>query len=305
MMVLSAVNGLASAVTFPAMAAVLPQLVERRDLQQANTLVSMARGALAVVGPSLGALLVVTVGPGWALGADALTWALSAVALLGVRLPPAEPPAVRTTALADLREGWDLFRGTTWLWVVVLGFSAINALHSGAWFALGPAQAKETFGEQGWGLVLSAEAVGLLVTTVVMLRVPLGRPLLWGMCGVAVAGLPLLTLGLAPHLWLLVGVAVLAGAGLEIFNLGWSLAMQEHVDERHLSRAYSYDALGSYVAMPLGQLAIGPLGEAIGYGPVLTGAGVAWILVCGAVLTSRSVRTLPRAPIDAGTVSAR
>jgi hypothetical protein len=26
-----------------------------------------------------------------------------------------------------------------------------------------------------------------------------------------------------------------------------------------LSRAYSYDALGSFVAMPLGQLAFGPL----------------------------------------------
>ena len=303
MMALSAVNGLASAVTFPAMAAVLPQVVDRRDLQQANVLLSMSRGALTVVGPSLAALLVVSVGPGWALGVDALCWALSAVALLGVHLPPAEPgPAGRSTPLADLREGWDLFRGTTWLWVVVAGFAVLNALHSGAWLTLGPAQAKATFGEQGWGLVLSAEAAGLLLTTVVMLRVRLQRPLLWGMVGMAVAGVPLLLLGLAPRLWLVVAVAVVAGVGFEIFNLGWNLAMQEHVEVRQLSRAYSYDALGSYVAMPLGQLTIGPLGEAIGYGRVLTGAGVLWLAVCAAVLTSRAVRRLPRAAPEAVSV---
>ncbi len=304
MVALSAVHGLASAVSFPAMAGVLPQLVDRRDLQQANVLLSMSRGALTVVGPTLAALLVVTVGPGWALGVDALCWALSAVALLGVRVPAAEPSGP-STVLADLREGWDLFRGTTWLWAVVAGFAVLNALHSGAWSTLGPAQAKATFGEQGWGLVLSAESIGLLLMTAVMLRVRLDRPLLWGMVGMAVAGVPLVLLGAAPHLWLLVGVTVVAGMGFEVFNLGWNLAMQEHVEERQLSRAYSYDALGSYIAMPVGQLALGPLGEALGYGPVLTGAGVLWLVVCAAVLASRSVRTLPRVPVTPAPVSVR
>jgi hypothetical protein len=40
--------------------------------------------------------------------------------------------------------------------------------------------------------------------------------------------------------------------------------MQENIEDDMLSRAYSYDALGSFVAMPLGQLLYGPLGEAFG-----------------------------------------
>ncbi len=56
-----------------------------------------------------------------------------------------------------------------------------------------------------------------------------------------------------------------AGVGTEVFSIGWNLAMQENIDEDMLSRAYSYDALGSFVAMPLGQLAFGPLGAAFGY----------------------------------------
>ena len=67
----------------------------------------------------------------------------------------------------------------------------------------------------------------------------------------------------------LVVAAFVAGAGMEVFSTGWSVSMQEHIDERVLSRAYSYDALGSFVAMPLGQILYGPLGDAFGYRPVL------------------------------------
>ena len=146
-----------------------------------------------------------TVGPGWALAVDALAWALAAVLLLPVTLPPrpAAPEGGRASNLAELREGWTLFRTTPWLWQVVLGFAVLNAIHSGAWLTLGPAQALETIGAGGWGLVLSAESIGLLLMTAVLLRVPLQRPLLWGMAAIATAGVPLVLLGAAPYLPLL------------------------------------------------------------------------------------------------------
>ncbi|QIK65689.1 MFS transporter [Nocardioides sp. HDW12B] len=297
LMVLSAITGTMSAISFPAVAAMTPQLVDRTSLQQANALISMARGGLTILGPTVAALLVVTVGPGWALAVDGLAWALAAALLLPVRLPP-RPPAPeggRPSHVAELREGWTLFRTTPWLWQVVLGFALLNAIHSGAWLTVGPAQALETIGARGWGLVLSAESVGLLLMTAVLLRVPLQRPLLWGMAAIAAFGVPLVLLGGAAHLPVLMAAAVLAGAGFEVFNMGWNLAMQEHIDERQLSRAFSYDALGSFAAMPLGQLLFGPLGEHVGYGPVLVTAGIVWMVVCGLVLLSPAVRRLPRA----------
>ena len=101
-------------------------------------------------------------------------------------------------------------------------------------------------------------------------------------------------LGVYPHVWLVAAAMLLAGAGVEVFNLGWTLAMQENVDESMLSRASSYDALGSFVAMPLGQLAAGPLGAAFGHADVMVAAGVAYIAICFAALTSASIRSLPR-----------
>ncbi len=293
---LEAVNGTVSAVSLPAMAGMVPQLVRREHLQSANALLSLSRGGLTIIGPTVGALLVVTVGSGWALAVDALTWLLAALLLLPVSVPPRPARTEQASTIRELREGWSLFIGTTWLWVVVLGFGMLNAITAGAWFTLGPAVARDTIGEQGWGFVLSAESVGLVLMTVILLRVRLSRPLLTGMLGCAVMGVPMVVLGLEPHLLTLVAVTFLAGAGLEVFSMGWNLAMQENIEDRMLSRAYSYDALGSFVAMPVGQLLYGPLGETFGYQEVLVVSGVVFAAVALLVLTSRSVRALGRAP---------
>ena len=290
---LEAANGTVSAFTMPAMEGIIPQIVQRAHLQSANALLSFSRAGLTIVGPTIAALLVVGVGPGWALAFDSLSWLAAAAILTRVKLP-ARQRTEASSMLGELREGWTVFRGTTWLWVVVVGFGVLNAIHAGAWFTLGPALAKDTIGVRGWGLVLSAESVGLLLMTLVMLRVRVPRPLLSGMLGVACFSVPLIMFGLDPHLVPLMAVTFLSGAGMEMFGIGWSVAMQENIDERVLSRAYSYDALGSFIAMPLGQILYGPLGDAFGYQEVMLVSGVVYACVALLVLSSRSVRDLRR-----------
>ena len=296
LVVLEALNGLVLALTFPAYAAMTPQLVPRDLLQEANVLQSVVRGGLRVIGPTIAAWLVVGVGPGWALGVDALTWLASGALMLLVRVPPRPAGGSGTSMTTELREGWSLFTGITWLWVVVLAFAALNAMHSGAVLTLGPVIAKATFGARGWGYVLSAESLGMLAMTGIMLRRRLERPLLVGMLAISLLGLPILLLGLDLGLWPLVAAAFLGGAGTELFSLGWLLAMQENIEERLLSRAFSYDMVGSLVAVPVGQLAYGPLGAAFGYRRVCVVSGVAYVAIALATLASSSVRDLRRAP---------
>jgi MFS family permease len=292
--VLEALNGVTSSVSFPAMASVVPQLVARDQLQPANVLLSMSRGALTVIGPTISALLVVTVGAGWALAVDAFTWFAAALMLLPVKLPARLPRGDQAPAsmLRELREGWSVFIGIRWLWIVVVAFALLNAIQTGALFTLGPALAKHTIGADGWGYALSAESLGLLVMTVVLLRVTFRYPLRAGMIGVSLLSLPILILGLNPAVVPLVIAMFAAGAGSECFTIGWNLAMQENIDEEVLSRAYSYDALGSFVAMPVGQLVYGPLGDTFGYPSVLVVTGIVYVITCAFTLTSRSVRDL-------------
>jgi len=300
LIVLSAINGVVAAVSLPALASILPQLVPREQLQQANVLTSMVRSVLTILGPTAAAALVVGVGAGWAVAIDGLAYLLSAALLLGVKIPPPARAKGGSSVLVDLREGWSFFRHTTWLWVVVLAFCLICAIEQGGLKTLGPALAKQTsIGEGGWGLILSAEAVGLFVMTLVLLRVRLERPLLWGMVGTAAYGLPAVALGAHPHVGLAVVAAFVAGAGIEVFALAWNLAMQENIPEDMLSRAFSYDAFGSFVAIPIGQLTAGPLALVFGIREVMFVSGCLVAVIAVATLASRSVRDLPRVSIDA------
>lgn len=293
---LEALNGAVLAFSFPAMNGLVPQVVPRTHLQQANALLSFSRAGLAIIGPTLAGLLVVTVGPGWALAVDASTWLVAALCMTRVRIPArartAETPS--PNMLRELREGWSAFVAHTWLWVIVVAFGVLNAIHTGAWFTLGPALARSTIGEAGWGFVLSAEAFGILLATVLMMRTRFRFPLRVGMLGVAALAAPILTLGVEPRVLPLMVMAFTAGIGVELFAIGWNTALHEHVDEAVLSRVSSYDALGSFVAMPVGQLTFGALGAAFGIRVVLVTAGIVYAVIALATLLSRSVRNLER-----------
>jgi MFS family permease len=295
--VLEAINGVTASVSLPAMDGLVPQLVPRAQLQPANVLLSMSRGILAIVGPSTAALLVVTVGPGWALAVDASTWLVAAALMARVKIPAREPRegGPKPSTLRELREGWQVFTGIPWLWIIVTAFCVLNAIMVGALFTLGPALANQTIGADGWGYALSAQAVGLLAMTIVLLRVSIRRPLLSGMIGISLVSIPLIMYGLDPAVVPLVVAMFVAGAGVQVFNIGWDLAMQENIDEQMLSRAYSYDSVGSFVAMPVGQLIYGPLGDTFGYREVFVISGIVYAAVCAITLASRSVRGLRRA----------
>ncbi|MBJ7356191.1 MFS transporter [Nocardioides sp.] len=301
--VLAALNGTATAAGMPAMAGVLPQLVPREQLKAANLVLAVPENALMVLGPAVSGVLVVVVGPGWALAVDGATYLLATLILTKVSLPKPSGKK-RAGAIADLREGWTYFRSTTWLWVVVLAFSALNAIVSGAFNTLGPVLATDTdIGEAGWGLIRSAQAVGFLVCSLALIRISFRRPLLWGMAAIALEGIPMLVLGFEPLLAAAMVGSFLAGVGSQVFNLGWDLAMAEHVPDEMLSRAYSYDMLGSFIAIPVGQLLFGPLGLAFGIQPVMLVSGIAFIAISLLTLTSRSVRELQRLPAAVSTTS--
>ncbi len=294
LVVLGALNGTWAAFTMPAIQGVVPQVVPRTHLQQANALLAFSRSATAVLGPSLAALLVVTTGAGWALAVDALSWLVAALCMLRVTLPPRPGPT--GSLWRDLASGWSVFTSRTWLWVVVLACTVLNAVHAGAWSTLGPVVALQTpeLGPTGWGYAVSAHAVGLVAITFVMLRVWVSRPLLAGMLGMLVMALPLVVLAIYPNPWVLGATTLLAGLGLELFGITWQTTIHEHVPEDHLSRVSAYDLVGSFAAIPLGQLLCGPLALVFGARPVILASAVVFVVVVLATLAVPSVRTLRR-----------
>ncbi len=324
---IEAVNGAVGAFAFPASAGLTPQTVPGSVLQQANALLRLAINGAFIGGAVLGGLLVASVGSGWALMVDACTFGIAAFCFSRMRLVPPTPTAPGSTAttiptppptptptdaallaehvpavtgqsapsvLADLKEGWREFSTRTWLWSVVVAFSFINAAESGSVGVLGPFVADESVGRAGWGFTLAAVSIGMVLGALVALRVRPRRTLFVGMLGIIFMVPFLLALAWHPTVPVLVLTGLVSGAGIETFGIYWDLSMQQHVPQDVLSRVYSYDALGSLIFIPIGQIAAGPLASAVGTEEALVIAAVIIVIATLATLALPSVRRLER-----------
>jgi MFS family permease len=296
---LQAVGATGFAFFFPASTGLVPQTVEPALLQQANATLRMALNVSSIGGAALGGILVAAVGSGWALAIDAGTFFASAAFLVSMRVVSAERPEV-PNFLAELREGWREFASRTWLWVIVLAFGFLNAAETGAINVLGPVVAKaELGGASAYGAIFAAEALGLLLGAAVALRFKPSRPLFVGCAAMILLPPVVILLALGAPLPLILFAAVVTGLGIELFGVYWDTALQQHVPERALSRVSSYDALGSFIFIPLGQLAAGPTAEAIGVDRTLyLAAGVVTLAVLAMVATPdiRRLRSTPGPP---------
>lgn len=292
LVLLSILNGAVAAVSFPASAAVVPQTVPVAQLRPANALLRLSLNGGAIVGASLGAVLISVVGPGWGLALNAATFALAGCLFAFLRTPTVVPAAAAGNVLRELREGWREFSSRTWVWVVVAQFALVNAAFVGAIAVLGPLVADAGFGRASWGLIIAAETVGLALGGLLALRWRPRHALGIGVGLVAVTALPVLGLALVPLVPLLVAAFLLGGLAIEQFGVAWDQSLQQNIPPAVLARVYSYDAVGSFIAIPVGEILVGPLAHAFGTTPVLLGCAAVIVLASLAALSSGSVRRL-------------
>lgn len=275
------VGGTAMAFTGPAAVGLLPTIVEEDMLQSANSLRVSSWNVAEIVGPPVAGILIAVGSPGWALAADALSFAVSAVFL--VRLPRSRGLVEAGASIwGDVRHGWREFTSRKWLWLMVLSFASYQATVLPAIFVLGPILADREFeGASTWAVVLSARAVGALVAGAVLLRWRPRRPLVASTAMVLMDIPFLLALALGLPVVLVVGTAALSSAGVMAADTVWESTLQSRVPRKVLSRVSSYEWLGSIAINPLGFALIGVVAAGFGVGPVvLTAMGIQIVVRC-------------------------
>jgi MFS family permease len=289
---LAGITGAATGFFNPASTGLLPEVVPDEELQPANALRSTAVSASEILGPLLAGVLVAVVGAGWAIAADAATFAASAVCLALLR-PPARTEREPASFLSEMREGWVEFRSRRWVWSFV-GYFAIGNLVWGAWSVLGPVLAERDLGGAAiWGTVLGAVGVGALAGSLVATQIRPRRPLLLVTLMDGLFGLPLVFLAAAAPVPLLACAAFLSGFGLMLGMSVWESTLQRHIPSGSLSRVAAYDWFGSYVFYPLGLALWGSVAAAIGIHTALWVASGMYAACVAALLAVPEVRTLP------------
>jgi MFS family permease len=291
LLIVEFINGTLVALSSPAQRGIVPQIVGTGDIQSANSALAVAGRSVSIVGPAIGGLIVTATSGGWALAIDAASYLVAAICMRQIRLDTLAA-GVRSNLIVDLREGWVQFRSTSWLWTIVAAFAVMNFIQAGAWFTLGPVVANGGIGAAGWGLVLSAQTVGVLLVSGILLRISVKRFLFAGQLLVSLVAAPMIALGLGLPVYLIIVAGLFAGIGIGAFGIAWETSLQQHIPNRLLSRVASYDDLGSFVAIPLGQLSAAPMASLFGAANVTLAGGILYFVAAALPLAARSVRHL-------------
>ncbi|MFD0887522.1 MFS transporter, partial [Streptosporangium algeriense] len=84
----AAISGISTAILFPALAGIVPDVVKADRLQTANALLGLGTNISRVAGLVMGGMTVVLIGAGWALIVSGLMFALAGVLVAALRLTP-------------------------------------------------------------------------------------------------------------------------------------------------------------------------------------------------------------------------
>lgn len=301
---LGALNGAAAGIALPASSALIPQTVPAQKLREANAFLQAGIYGGTVIGASLGGILISYVGPGWGLAIDALGFAAAAPLYSLIRVTRLDAGTSQSNILQDLKEGWKEFASRAWVWAIVVQFTIINAAFSGVMMVLGPVIADASFGRAHWGMIIASQSVGLIVGSSLALRWRPRRDLFIGVMLMSFCALPIFMLSqLAATSWLMAAF-FMAGVTFGLFGVAWAQSLQTHIPPEKLARVYAYDAVGSFVAIPFGELIAGPLAIQYGTSNVLLVSAVAVVIAtAGACLVPAIRRLESGSQIDAQTMS--
>ncbi|MFG3054079.1 MFS transporter [Kitasatospora sp. NPDC048239] len=295
--VAEAVGGVASAFAMPTASPLVAGTVEGPLRMRANALLATVSSGGRLGGPALAGVLVYTAGAGWAFILDGASFVVSATLLACITVR--HSPAVRSSLVADLAEGWSELRSRDWYWTSLIGHGAWNGA-AAVLLTLGPLIASERLGGDGvWIAMTQAGAVGMLAGSLIAGRVRPRRPVLLANLGLALYALPLLALAIAAPAPITVTAYALAMTGLGFLNPVWHTVVQQEFPAQVLARVTSYDWLLSLAAAPLGYTLAPLAAEAWGSTTPLLITAVLVALACAGTAAVPGVRRVGSAGREA------
>jgi len=289
---IQALYGLAEGFYLPASTGLIPATVSPGRLQEANALLGLSRNATRIVGPAIGGALVAIGTPGSALLVDAVSFAIAAFLLAGLRLPRRADVVEARSFFVELREGWSEFRRQTWIWTTIVFFGIGNFAFA-SYYVLGPIVSKRDLGgAPAWAALTAAFSVGALVGSLIAIRIRPRKPLAASCMAAWVFILQPLGMGLGLPLPVLIAFAAIAGVGLSIHLALWFTVFQQNVPPEAMSRVSSYDSFGSFVLLPLGAALAGPIAALIGVDTTLLAAAAVIAITEAIVFAQPSVHAI-------------
>lgn len=283
----------------PARAAIVPEIVQDRDLVAANAATTSSAIAATILGSVLGGLVIQSRGWRWGFYADAASYALSVAAMSLIRAPAARRPhgedpttGRRWLPASGLAAGWRAIRGAEGATVAVALFVALYVAGA-ALFVLAPpgVGALSLRPARDMGFLIAALATGVIAGAAAAARI--GRraaPRALCAAGAAVLASGFAGFAAAPSVPWFAGAALLAGLGAAPLLVSADAVLQAAVPSGMRARAFAVRDVLSKSAFLGAALGVGVLATRVPRDAVLLGGAVGF--AAGAVALARA--HLPR-----------
>ncbi|HEX4519437.1 MAG TPA: MFS transporter [Gaiellaceae bacterium] len=282
---LAALTGVGDALFAPAFGSIVPEIVPRELLVEANSLDQFMRPLSNVIGPAIAGVLIASAGVGTAFVADAATFVISTATAFALTPRPFQHVAERS-AKRELREGFAFVRARKWLWATLL-ISAVVMVGPAARYVLLPDLVKNDLHASAGalGFVYGAAAVGSIVGAVGYGQLGLVKRYVLVMYASWAVGLfAVAAYGVAGDVPQLLALGFVGGIGLAFGQATWGTMMHRLVPREVLGRVTSLDWLCATSLMPLWFVVIGFVAD---------GAGVRATLVAGGLIAGITTLLFP------------
>ncbi|CAN5634180.1 MFS transporter [soil metagenome] len=277
---MSAVSGFHS----PALESLTPRLVAVAELPAVSALSSLRGTTAAIAGPTIAGICIATRGFSFTFAVDAGTFAVSLVALWGIRaIPPSDdaPPAGLASILEGLKYAWSRpeLVGTYLVDLIALTFAMPMAVF--------PALAARWGGASAAGYLYSAMSAGALVVTLFSGWTKRVRRRGAAVVLAAAAwGCAIAALGVASSFPVAIACLVLAGAADMVSGLFRMTIWNETIPSHLRGRMAGIEQL-SYMSGPLlGNARAGFMAERFGLARSITWGGLLCVAGAAACIPS-------------------
>jgi MFS family permease len=275
--------GMGQSIFGPTYAALLPQLVDRKDLAGAVSLNSVQMNGSRVIGPVIGAFLYSLVGAPAVFAGNAASYLFVIGALLSVKLPAPVIDRDASKGLRALGDGFRIARRDTVVWrclVTVFTFSLVSLPFVGQF----PVLAERNLGideeSQTYGVLYACFGVGALLGSLAVGTV------LSQHSKSRTASLSLVAFAFSISAFALLrspapAFPVAALVGFSYFGFITSLAtvLQERVGDHQRGRVMALWIMGFGGTVPIGNLLAGPIIDHSSITVVMLGGAVCALLL--------------------------
>jgi CRP-like cAMP-binding protein len=256
-LVLAGLTAATNIVYPPAVAATIPSVVQEDDLVAANALNGTIENLVVVVGPAIGALLVVVASPAGAFGVNAASFAISAVLVSRIRTRSRpDPQAVADSSLRQIADGVRTVVSLPPARTLVAFCALVSFVYgTDTVLFMGVSAQRLGTGSHGFGYLLAGLGIGGILMAPAVDRLArstrLAPIILGGALGYCLPT-ALLTVIHSPGLAL--AVQVVRGAATLVVDVLAITALQRAVPTEQLGRVF-----GLFFAFVLGAISLGAL----------------------------------------------